>query len=679
MPTQSCVRSITRSLNSRLTLIPVIELQQRGIRIGESVYRDKVLGCWLGKNAGGTLGGPIEFKFGREELFDVDWYPDLPEGGIPNDDLEMQLIWLQAIQERGPGITARDLVDYWLDCIRYNFDEYGLSKTNLQKGLGPPLSGWHNNAFRDCMGSPIRSEIWACLAPGTPEIAAMYAFQDAICDHGGGESVFGEIFNAVVESCAFVQSDRLLLIETGLSAIPVKSLTAQAIRLAATLFRDGVDWKTARNEVKKQFFRPLAQYSPINMGFQTIGLLYGEDFGDAICKTANCGWDTDSTAATVGAIFGLIYGAEKLPERWLAPLGYEISTNLRNGGIKYLRAPTDIKQLTDQITCLAPRILKFWNSDTVISPEAPHSVENPASLKLSSDWLNNYGGNRVTWDLSTIQASIAYNNHCAILGSEPATVQVEIFNPRPEAIRVCIGLDLPASWTVSPNCCSEKTVEPYGTYKTKYLVRAPQESIYDSNRGSVILTVEGRPALERLPLVFLGGSKWLHSPLFQNASIDFGTDWDRKLFEQPPAEWTELWRSGNNLEIEEEFDRHPGILYLLHFIQSEREEPVRLGVSNNGRMKLRLNGKYIHETQTRTALRANQGNGGGDGSNYVDTKLLQGWNEILIKLERHAEPIEAHFTIGKLDSKCQKCVGHAVLGLRRSQMIWEAGPQLQKR
>jgi hypothetical protein len=28
-------------------------------------YRDKTLGCWMGKNAGGTLGGPVE---GRKEI-----------------------------------------------------------------------------------------------------------------------------------------------------------------------------------------------------------------------------------------------------------------------------------------------------------------------------------------------------------------------------------------------------------------------------------------------------------------------------------------------------------------------------------------------------------------------------------------------------------------------------------
>src|ERR1035441_1133006 len=147
----------------------------------------------------------------------------------------MQLIWLQALQDRGPGITSRELADYWLDCIGYNYDEYGLSKTNLQKGLLPPVSGWNNNWFKNGMGSPIRAEIWACVAPGAPEIAARYAFEDAIIDHGGGESVYGEVFNAVVESCAFVESDIRTLLETGLGAIPVTSLTYQAIRRGLSL------------------------------------------------------------------------------------------------------------------------------------------------------------------------------------------------------------------------------------------------------------------------------------------------------------------------------------------------------------------------------------------------------------------------------------------------------------
>ena len=127
---------------------------------------DKTYACWMGKNVGGTLGGPLEKSFGDVEPFNIDWYPKLQEGGIPNDDLEIQLVSLKALEEIGPTLTAADLAQYWLDHIIYNFDEYGLQKTNLRLGLMPPVSGSYNNWYKHCMGCPIRSEIWACVAPG---------------------------------------------------------------------------------------------------------------------------------------------------------------------------------------------------------------------------------------------------------------------------------------------------------------------------------------------------------------------------------------------------------------------------------------------------------------------------------------------------------------------------------
>lgn len=55
-----------------------------------STYRDKVRACWLGKNIGGTLGGPYE---GHRGVFDLTFYThDIKTGVLPNDDLDLQLI-----------------------------------------------------------------------------------------------------------------------------------------------------------------------------------------------------------------------------------------------------------------------------------------------------------------------------------------------------------------------------------------------------------------------------------------------------------------------------------------------------------------------------------------------------------------------------------------------------------
>ena len=47
---------------------------------------------------------------------------------------------------------------------------------------------------------------------------------------------------------------------------------------------------------------------------------------DYICIAVGCGEDADCTAATLGAIMGVILGASKLPEKWLSPVGDEIKT-----------------------------------------------------------------------------------------------------------------------------------------------------------------------------------------------------------------------------------------------------------------------------------------------------------------------------------------------------------------
>lgn len=646
------------------------------IIINEKEFRDKVLGCWLGKNAGGTLGEPLESKFGKDEMFNVSWYPNLPEGGIPNDDLEMQLIWLQALQERGPAIKARDLAEYWLDCIAYNFDEYGLSKTNLKKGLAPPVSGWYNNWFKHCMGSPIRSEIWACVAPGAPEIAAKYAFEDAICDHAGGESVYGEVFNAVMESCAFVIDDKFELLKIGLSAIPKESLTYKAIRKAMELYEKGFDWKEARERIKEEFFNPVAQYSPINMGFQTIGLLYGEDFGDAVCKAVNCGWDTDCTAATLGAILGIILGAKNLPKKWLEPLGVQISTNVTTGGIKNLNAPTNIHELTERVCEMAKRVLEYWNANVIITDSEPDNKTSIVSIKerLDLSWLEKYEPNTLDFDLHTLRVSLRYEETAGITGDTPARFTLRIMNPHLERINTTISIDLPVDWGITPADPVTVEVEPKSYVEVAYSVTAPGYAIDETNNGTIKIKVKNRPELLRLPLVFIGGTKWLASPVFEGKTLEdeCGVE-ETKQFNGRPANWRQFWRAENDLKIEDLFAGKAGINYLLHFIHSETEQKVIIGVPNTNRMKIWLNGQFLHETSSIVPLRPNQGNGvvSGDGSNYAKAVLNKGWNQVLVKIERGEEPLQAHFTIGCIDEMHPKNNGDTLMGVIRSKFIWE--------
>ena len=360
------------------------------LTLGE--YRDKLMGCWIGKNVGGVLGAPLECHRG---VFDLDYYTwDFSKGLVPNDDLDLQLVWLMALEEYGKNLNAALLSEYWTTYIVAYWNDYGIGKRNLQIGLMPPLSGMVS-LYKDGCGSFIRTEIFACVAPGYPELAARLAYEDVIITNSD-EGVYGAIFCAVVESAAFVESDKFKLIEIGLSYIPDDCAIAKGVRCALKAHATGKTWQEARvdvmTEVPGTFGLQIRDFgnvsedvpvgkkgwdTPSNIGLMIIGWLYGEDdFGKSLCITVNCGEDTDCTGATLGSILGIISGAKNLPPKWVEPLGDKFKTlclDLTTEGMedfilefdyknmakrpKEKTIPKDITELVERIIKLTPKML----------------------------------------------------------------------------------------------------------------------------------------------------------------------------------------------------------------------------------------------------------------------------------------------------------------------------------
>ena len=316
------------------------------MRLSFAQYKDKVMGCWTGKNIGGVLGAPFEGK--RQKVRIDNYQQDLSAGPPPNDDLDLQIVWLSAVEKYGRNVNAQILGEYWLSYVIPNWVEYGMGKANLRAGIVPPMSGVVDNVYKDSCGCFIRSEIWACLAPGHPEIAARYAYEDGIVDHGD-EGVRGEIFFAALESAAFVESCPDTLLDIALSYIPDDCAVARAVQEARTCYREGVDFWEARkrvhNLVPGTFGIQSCKISeidpeekdlelgapgfdaPENIAFAILGWLYGEgDFGKALCLAVGCGEDTDCSGASLGALLGILCGASQIPEKWTKPLNDKIAT-----------------------------------------------------------------------------------------------------------------------------------------------------------------------------------------------------------------------------------------------------------------------------------------------------------------------------------------------------------------
>lgn len=337
-------------------------------------YLDKLHACWIGKNIGGTMGAPYE---GTRGELDVQGYAAQYGRPLPNDDLDLQLVWLCAMEDVGAAhFNVNTLADYWLDWIPPHWNEYGICKTNLRLGLLPPMSGEvDNEKWKHSNGAWIRSEIWAALAPGRPDVAVRYAIMDAMYDHGCGEGVYAEMFTAAMQSLAYVESDIHTIIDTALTMIPADCRVAQTVRLVVDRHREGLPYRETRAKIL-ELNQDLGWFqAPSNLGFVIIGLLYGE--GDHLLSlryAINCGDDTDCTAATVGATLGILGGTAGIPAALKEPIGDAIVTVSING-MYSLRIPGSCRELTERVSRLVPSVMAangvpfaFTDGETVAPP-----------------------------------------------------------------------------------------------------------------------------------------------------------------------------------------------------------------------------------------------------------------------------------------------------------------------
>ena len=612
-------------------------------------FRDRVNGCWMGKNCGGTLGAPLEIVFGAREPFDVWWYPKLEEGGIPNDDLELQLFWLKALEEVGPGLRAAHLAQYWLDHIGYNPDEYGLCKTNLKLGLLPPVAGAYNNYFKDCMGCPIRSEIWACVAPGAPRVACLYAYEDGIVDHAGGESIYGEFFNTAVESAAFVVDDRDTLIDIGLSYVPGDSRTFAALRAALDAHAAGVDWKEARRRVLAAAPHFNAQYSPINLGFQLIGWLYGEDFGDAICKAVNCGYDTDCTGATLGSIIGIMGGRSRLPAKWTQPLGEGIATSEKWGGVHHASdganpVPATIGELTARVCRQAARVLT-WHG---VTPGGGTVADLYADDRIRALWTASPMRVDFPADGGALSVGVDYGDTPAIRPGDARTVRTILGNARPDAADAVCRLETPAGWTVQPPEQSVQTPANGERVLTWEITAPGPRGLEVSNRLFLQTTVKDRPAQPAVPVTLIGASRYRRTEVYP-----LGERTAEEAFLHPlepeaavgdlfsaagrPGRWVEFAAMDNNIPLGDVFTG-PGVLYVQTFVWSPVARPkCWVGAPATCPVRMWVNGEFCTQCSEYRVFRPNYGGTGFDGQPYDRVALREGWNEILLKFVRPAE------------------------------------------
>ncbi len=344
-------------------------------RLPYDIYLDKIYGCFLGKTVIGTLGAPYE---GIKMPLELPFKPEMINTMLPNDDLDLQVLWLDVAEMYGKDFTPAQLLERFCTHCDYSPGEYAVMRKNFARGIYPPASGsFSNDFYRTGMGCPIRSEVWACLAPLDPATAVDLSLRDGILDHVD-DSVYAEMFLAALESMCFALTpapedagvDFYTLFHDALAYIPADCRFYE-------LVLDTMDWcrtyghlgiKRVLRKILHKYGHPDCTNLHQNMGITLAALLLGGlDPIKVGMDALNCGFDTDCTCATAGAIIGLILGGRALE----ALYGWKDIKYVL--GVKSDRRSDSVYDFAEDVALLG----KDWNPDTVIGGEGKTYTYEP--------------------------------------------------------------------------------------------------------------------------------------------------------------------------------------------------------------------------------------------------------------------------------------------------------------
>lgn len=336
-------------------------LRPRGPRVMELALtkdqlEDRILGAYLGRGAGCTLGIPVEGMNRPQikracEVYKLpyplkDYWKFNPRSGrIPepwhvhygvtpqwrfykgnldrigsDDDIIYTLLGLLILEDFGLDFTMEDVGKGWLKYLPHACTAEHIALENLRAGLKPPKTAETNNPFVEWIGADIRSDPWGYACPGMPERAADFAWRDARVSHQRN-GVYGEMFFSAAIAAAFAAKDVREAVEVGLTEIPKGCRLQKDIRKTLQWCDKDGDWDTTLDRIYKAFDGMHVVHTNNNAAVTVAGLIYGEgDLEKTISLTVMGGWDTDCTAATAGSIVGAIRGAKKLPKKWTGPI-----------------------------------------------------------------------------------------------------------------------------------------------------------------------------------------------------------------------------------------------------------------------------------------------------------------------------------------------------------------------
>jgi ADP-ribosylglycohydrolase len=322
---------------------------------------DRIRGAWLGRAVGNTLGKPVE-GLTRAELETYlracgQWpqtgylplldplprgvralHPSAPfatagrfDQAPRDDDIDWTILALHVLETHGTRFTTEQVAAAWLDRLPFTqtYTAERAAYRNLVHGLAPPDTADHDNPYREWIGALIRADAFGYVSPGDPAQAARMALVDARLSHTHNGK-YGEMWAAALVASALAVDTPAQALRHADGVVPPQSRLGNALVAIQALHHEGADRTAALDWVDEALGHYPWVHTINNAALIAIGLLWGDDFIDAVGLTISGGRDTDSSAATVGSVLGAVYGPEWIPTQLAEPTHIRLRSAVRD-------------------------------------------------------------------------------------------------------------------------------------------------------------------------------------------------------------------------------------------------------------------------------------------------------------------------------------------------------------
>lgn len=306
-------------------------------RLSVREYQEKMKAGWIGKMVGCAWGAPTEFKF-KEQIVPADkmpkWSDDLVNASDSNDDLYVQMTFMESLDRYGLNVTQRQAGIDFANSKYELWHANAAGREALRKGIAPPDSGHPRfNTHADDIDYQIEADFAGLVSPGLPSLCIELGEKfGRLMNYGDG--VYGGQWVSAMYAEAFFETNPVKIVEAGLKCIPEKSQYHEAIRDVLAWYKaDPGNWEKcwqlveAKYQKNKDYRRASCDKGAFNIdaklngAYIAIGILYSKgDLDQAIILSTRCGQDSDCNPGnTAGPLFTRV-PFSKLPERYTRKL-----------------------------------------------------------------------------------------------------------------------------------------------------------------------------------------------------------------------------------------------------------------------------------------------------------------------------------------------------------------------